>query len=198
MGKKSATADRNAVKVGSKSDASHVLLPNGTKVRMSDNDSVSHRETVHVLCHRRRWRHHIIAMLISLSLMQVPVALPPGVNPETAKHVIEYLKQNPEAAQQSYLEAQRILHTPGMAESMLNSQTQTAADPAYQERLAAMQQDPDLKNVFDDIKANGAGAMEKYWNDSELMTKISEKMGGMRLQSIKPSKSSSQPKVFCN
>ncbi len=49
-----------------------------------------------------------------------------------------------------------------MAESMLSSQTQTAADPAYQERLAAMQEDPDLRNVFDDIKANGAGAMEKY------------------------------------
>ncbi|KAL3137402.1 hypothetical protein ABBQ32_006924 [Trebouxia sp. C0010 RCD-2024] len=144
MGKKSAQADKTAVKAGS--DASHVLLPNGTKV---------------------------------------PVALPPGVNPETAKQVIEYLKQNPEAAQQSYLEAQRILHTPGMAETMLKSQTQTAADPAYQERLAAMQDDPDLKNVFDDIKANGAGAMEKYWNDSELMTKISEKMGGIRLQTNK-------------
>ena len=121
--------------------------------------------------------------------------MPPGVDPQTAKHVIEYLKQNPEAAQQSYLEAQRILHTPGMAESMLSSQTQTAADPAYQERLAAMQEDPDLRNVFDDIKANGAGAMEKYWNDSELMTKISEKMGGIRLQSNKPAKGSAPQKA---
>ena len=127
---------------------------------------------------------------------QVPVALPPGVNPETAKQVIEYLKQNPEAAQQSYLEAQRILHTPGMAESMLKSQSQTAADPAYQERLAVMQDDPDLKNVFDDIKANGAGAMEKYWNDSELMTKISEKMGGIRLQTSKAGKGSISQKVM--
>lgn len=130
-----------------------------------------------------------------VDLSQVPVALPPGVDPQMAKHVIEYLKQNPEAAQQSYLEAQRILHTPGMAESMLNSQTQTAADPAYQERLAAMQEDPDLKNVFDDIKANGAGAMEKYWNDSELMTKISEKMGGIKLQSSRPSKGAGMQKV---
>jgi len=105
------------------------------------------------------------------------------------------LKQNPEAAQQSYLEAQRILHTPGMAESMLSSQTQTAADPAYQERLTAMQEDPDLRNVFDDNKANGAGAMEKYWNDSELMTKISEKMGGIRLQSNKPAKGSASQKA---
>lgn len=100
-----------------------------------------------------------------------------------AKTVIDYLRQNPEAAQQSYIEAQKILHTPGMAQSVLNSRTQNAQDPAYQAKLQAMQTDPDLKHVFDDIKANGAGAMEKYWNDSELMTKISEKMGGINLQS---------------
>lgn len=95
--------------------------------------------------------------------------------------MIEYLKQNPEAAQQSYIEAQKILHTPGMVQSVLNSRTQNAADPAYQAKLQAMQSDPDLKHVFDDIKANGAGAMEKYWNDSELMSKISEKMGSINL-----------------
>ena len=83
-----------------------------------------------------------------------------------------------------------------MAESMLKSQSQTAADPAYQERIAAMQDDPNLKNVFDDIKANGAGAMEKYWNDSELMTKISEKMGGIRIQSNKAGKGSIPQKVL--
>ena len=98
-----------------------------------------------------------------------------------AKTVIEYLRQNPEAAQQSYIEAQKILHTPGMAQSVLSSRTENAADPAYQAKLQAMQTDPDLKHVFDDIKANGAGAMEKYWNDSELMSKISEKMGGINL-----------------
>lgn len=109
--------------------------------------------------------------------------MPPGVDPAMAKQVIDYLKQNPQAAQQSYIEAQRILHTPGMAQSVLNSRTQTAADPAYQAKLQSMQSDPELKHVFDDIKSNGAAAMEKYWNDSELMSKISEKMGGVNLRS---------------
>ena len=63
--------------------------------------------------------------------------MPPGVDPAMAKQVIDYLKQNPQAAQ----------------------------------------------HVFDDIKSNGAGAMEKYWNDSELMSKISEKMGSVNLRS---------------
>lgn len=126
--------------------------------------------------------------------------MPPGIDPQTAKTVIEYLKQNPEAAQQSYIEAQKILHTPGMAQSVLNSRTQNAADPAYQAKLEAMQSDPDLKHVFDDIKANGAGAMEKYWNDSELMSKISEKMGGINLNTNKDPKKaapSSQVSLWC-
>lgn len=114
--------------------------------------------------------------------------MPPGIDPQMAKTVIEYLRQNPEAAQQSYIEAQKILHTPGMAQSVLSSRTENAADPAYQAKLEAMQVDPDLKHVFDDIKANGAGAMEKYWNDSELMSKISEKMGGISLAGNKGAK----------
>ena len=125
--------------------------------------------------------------------------MPPGIDPQMAKTVIDYLRQNPEAAQQSYIEAQKILHTPGMAQSVLNSRTQNAQDPAYQAKLQAMQTDPDLKHVFDDIKANGAGAMEKYWNDSELMTKISEKMGGINLQSNSkdPKKAAPTSQVPC-
>lgn len=153
MGKKSAQADKAAVKGGNKPEPSHIQLPNGSKV---------------------------------------PVAMPPGVDEATAKTVIEYLKQNPQAAQQSFIEAQRMLNTPGMAEAMLESQTRAAADPAYQKRLAAMQDDPELKRVFDDIKSNGASAMEKYWNDSELMSKITEKMGGVKLKSSKTSKAPQQ------
>ena len=38
-----------------------------------------------------------------------------------AKQVIEYLKANPEAAQQSYEQAHRMLRTPGMAQMMLDA-----------------------------------------------------------------------------
>lgn len=38
-----------------------------------------------------------------------------------AKQVIEYLKANPEAAQQSYEQAHRMLQTPGMAQMMLDA-----------------------------------------------------------------------------
>ena len=53
--------------------------------------------------------------------MQIPVAVPPNLDPAIAKQVIEYLKANPDAAQQSYEQANRMLQTPGMAQMMLDA-----------------------------------------------------------------------------
>ena len=46
-------------------------------------------------------------------------------------------------------------------------------------KLEALKDDPELAAVFEDIKNCGAAAMERYWNDTELMTKISQKMGAL-------------------
>lgn len=43
--------------------------------------------------------------------------------------------------------------------------------------LEALQKDPELKPIFEDIKKNGMSALEKYWNDEEKMAKISKAMG---------------------
>ena len=42
-------------------------------------------------------------------------------------------------------------------------------------------EDPELKSVFEDIEASGGKAMEKYWNDTELMTKIAARMQSVSL-----------------
>lgn len=44
-------------------------------------------------------------------------------------------------------------------------------------KLADLQNDPELQPIFEDIKKNGMGALEKYWDDQELMAKISKAMG---------------------
>jgi len=44
--------------------------------------------------------------------------------------------------------------------------------------LDNLQNDPELKPIFEDIKKNGMGALEKYWNDEKVMTKISKAMSG--------------------
>lgn len=52
------------------------------------------------------------------------MAIPPNLDPAIAKQVIEYLKANPEAAQRSYEEANRLLQTPGMAQMMLDAKVE--------------------------------------------------------------------------
>jgi len=41
-------------------------------------------------------------------------------------------------------------------------------------KLDDLENDPELKPIFADIKANGMKALEKYWNDEKLMAKISK------------------------
>jgi len=43
-------------------------------------------------------------------------------------------------------------------------------------KLNDLQNDPELQPIFEDIKKNGMGALEKYWNDEKLMAKISKAM----------------------
>ena len=58
------------------------------------------------------------------------MAVPPSLDPAIAKQVIEYLKANPDAAQQSYEQAHKMLQTPGMAQMMLDAKVETSFDSA--------------------------------------------------------------------
>jgi len=62
--------------------------------------------------------------------------------------------------------------------SMYNPALQTEAAKLRESgKLDDLQNDPELQPIFEDIKKNGMGALEKYWNDEKLMAKISKAMG---------------------
>jgi len=44
-------------------------------------------------------------------------------------------------------------------------------------KLEDLQRDPELRPVFEDIRQNGMAAVEKYWEDKELMARIQKAMG---------------------
>ena len=46
-----------------------------------------------------------------------------------------------------------------------------------QERLTALKDDPEFQEMFDDIKANGMGALMKYYNDPKWLAKFDAKFG---------------------
>lgn len=107
----------------------------------------------------------------------MPVAIPPGLDPALARQVIDFMKANPEAAAASLEQARRVMAVPGMAAAMLEAPRVAAAGgDAYKAALESLKDDPDIKPVFDDIAANGFGAMEKYWNDTDVMTKIAARV----------------------
>lgn len=64
------------------------------------------------------------------------------------------------------------------------------------EKMMQLKEDPELKHVFEDIEANGTAAMEKYWNDTGLMGKISQKMAAMKIGPTTPPRTSEKGKVI--
>lgn len=106
---------------------------------------------------------------------------PPGMDPAQAKAMMELLKANPEAAKNAWAQAQAVLQTPGMAQAMLSTMFAPPPPAATQEQFKVLQEDPELQDVMKDISANGISALQKYWDDTDLMMKISQKMGGLSL-----------------
>merc|ERR1719269_81194 len=51
--------------------------------------------------------------------------------------------------------------------------------------MRKLEQDPELKPMFDDIKANGPDVVMKYLGDESLMQKISQKLGGIDPEMLK-------------
>lgn len=107
----------------------------------------------------------------------------PGIDDGTWDEVKTYLTGNPDIAKslQNFSknpEAMRgWLQTQAIAEHY-NTKLQNGEAPV-QDRLKSMEHDPELSKVFEDIKKNGLEAAMKYYQDEELMLKISQKMGGL-------------------
>ncbi|CAJ1424239.1 unnamed protein product [Effrenium voratum] len=90
-------------------------------------------------------------------------------NPETAKTLQNFAK-NPEAMR-GWLQTQAIAEH-------YNTKLSNGDTPV-QDKVKSLESDPELHHVFEDIKKNGMEAAMKYYQDEELMLKISQKMGGL-------------------
>lgn len=90
-------------------------------------------------------------------------------NPETAK-ALQSFSKNPEAMR-GWLQTQAIAE---------HYHTKLAGgDSAAEDRIKALEHEPELAAMFEDIKKNGLEAAMKYYQDEELMLKISQKLGGV-------------------
>jgi hypothetical protein len=107
----------------------------------------------------------------------------PGVDDATWSEVRTYLEGNPDMAKS----LQKFAKNPEAIRGWLQTQaiaehynTKLAnGDTPIQDRMKSLETDAELAAVFEDIKKNGLEAAMKYYQDEELMLKISKKMGGL-------------------
>jgi Fe-S cluster biosynthesis and repair protein YggX len=71
--------------------------------------------------------------------------------------------------------------------NFLQSQVLAAnvSQDGQQEKMQQLQEDPELKPMFDDIKANGPDVLMKYLQDENIMRKVSQKLGGINPEMMK-------------
>jgi len=118
---------------------------------------------------------------------KIPIKIPEGMPPVQAQALLAYLQSNPEAAKAAAAQAQNMLRTPGMAQAMLNMRNNTVPNtPENAEKMAKLKEDPEIAKIFEDVAQNGPGAFQKYWDDEDLMAKMSAKMKELGLQPPTP------------
>ena len=72
-------------------------------------------------------------------------------------------------------------------------QKMQAQSPERMEKMMQLKDDPELKEVFQDIESNGPAAMEKYWDDTDLMSKIAKRMSALNVGPGTPPRSAEVP-----
>lgn len=92
---------------------------------------------------------------------------------------------------------QAAMQDPAMAEKMKQMQEamarpevqqQMAEMQAYmqnqqvQQRMQALREDPEFKQMFQEIQSGGMGALMKYMNDPKVLEKIGERLGDVQVQ----------------
>jgi len=113
----------------------------------------------------------------------------PEIDDKTWDDVQNYLESNPDMAKS----LQAFAKNPEAIRGWLQTQaigehyhTKLAnGDQPVQDKIKALESDPELTAMFDDIKKNGIEAAMKHSQNEEMMIKISRKMGGIP-ESLQP------------
>lgn len=71
---------------------------------------------------------------------------------------------------------QQMMQDPKVQEQMKQA-TSTFQDPAFKAKIESLRDDPEFKEMFDELKKGGMGALMKFWNDPVMLKKMGEKLG---------------------
>ena len=123
-----------------------------------------------------------------------------GVPDAIWNDVVKFVKENEKAVKKNPAIVKLLSEHPEQIPVLMNftndadsiknfSQSQVLASnvsqDGQQEKIKALQEDPEFKPMFDDIKANGPDVVMKYLGDEALMRKLSQKLGGITPEIMK-------------
>jgi len=114
---------------------------------------------------------------------EISLSKVPGVDDATWGEVKEYLEGNPDMAKK----LQSFSKDPDAMRGWLQTQAMAgyyqkklaSQDEHVQGRMRALEQDPELAPILEDIKKNGMEAVMKHYQDEEVMLKFGKAMGGI-------------------
>ena len=107
----------------------------------------------------------------------------PGMDPEKMKEMqaaYQEAMKNPETAkklQEQMKQMQGMMSNP-MVQQQMQAMQNMVQNEGMQRKIAGLKDDPEFKDFFDDLRANGPGAMMKYSTDQAFLKKLNDKLGG--------------------
>ncbi|MCO5547725.1 hypothetical protein L7F22_001176 [Adiantum nelumboides] len=100
----------------------------------------------------------------------------PQLDTQQYFNAMQEVMQNPQFMTMAEKLGGALLQDPGMA-GMLENLTNPARKEQLESKMAEVRSDPTLKPILEEIEKGGPSAMMKYWNDPEVLNKLSDVMG---------------------
>ena len=80
--------------------------------------------------------------------------------------------------QMAKMSPEQMKQASDLAQKQMEAMNNMVANPDMQQRIAALKDDPEFQDFFQDVQKNGPGAMMKYSNDAAFLKKLNDKLGG--------------------
>jgi len=71
---------------------------------------------------------------------------------------------------------QKMMQSPEVQDQMKQAAS-VMQDPSFKAKIESLRDDPEFKEMFEELKSGGMGALMKFWNDPKTLMKLSSKLG---------------------
>eukprot|EP00892_Ulva_mutabilis_P009751 jgi/Ulvmu1/7148/UM034_0054.1 len=103
----------------------------------------------------------------------------PQISPDQYMKAMQGIMSNPDFAKMAEDIGKKMFESDPQLADMVKSMQDTETRDRMQAKMEELKDDPELKNVIEELESGGPAAMMKYWNDAETMQKLGKAFGDM-------------------